>query len=138
MTSALEAQGIAIKRGDGSSPESFTTIAEITDFDGPSGSASEIDVSSFDSTAKEFLIGLKDEGQFTFSCNLVPDDTSQSGLRDDRDNRDLRNFQITLTDSPATTLDFAAYVMSFATSGSVDAAITASITLRISGAVTWS
>lgn len=137
MSGAIESQGTLIQRGDGQPTEGFTTIAEITDFDGPGGSASEIDATSLDSTAREFLVGLKDEGQFTFNCNLVPSDTQQQGLRSDRDNRTLRNFKIILTDAANTTLTFAAYVMGFSISGSVDAKVDASITLRISGPVTW-
>lgn len=137
MSNAIETQGTLIQRGDGAATETFDTIAEITNFDGPGGSASEIDVTSLDSTAREFLMGLKDEGQFTFGCNLVPGDTAQSGLRDDRDNRTLRNFKIVLTDASNTTLTFSAYVMTFSISGAVDDKIGASVTLRISGAVTW-
>lgn len=137
MSDAIESQGVQIQRGNGATPEVFSTIAEITDFDGPGGSASEIDTTSLDSTAREFLMGLKDEGQFTFNSNLVPSDTAQSGLRSDRDNRTLRNFKVILTDASATTLTFSAYVMGFSISGGVDSKIGASITLRISGAVTW-
>lgn len=138
MSNAIETQGVQIQRGNGAASEIFTTIAEITDFDGPGGSASEIDTTSLDSTAREFLMGLKDEGQFTFNCNLVPSDTAQTGLRTDRDNRTLRNFKVILTDASSTTLTFSAYVMGFSISGAVDDKIGASVTLRISGAVTWS
>lgn len=137
MSNAIESQGITIQRGDGGSPETFATIAEITDFDGPGGSASEIDTTSLDSTAKEFLVGLKDEGNFSFNANLVTGDTPQSGLRTDRDNRTLRSFKITLTDTSSTTLTFSAYVMQFSISGAVDDKVSVAVTLRVSGAVTW-
>lgn len=138
MTDAIETQGVEIKRGDGASPEVFTKIAEIASFDGPGGSAAVIDATSLDSTAREKLMGLADEGQFSFEMNLVPDDTAQTGLRTDRTNRTLRNFEIALTDAAATTLSFAAFVLEFAISGAVDDKVTANCTLEISGAVTWS
>lgn len=136
-THALKTQGVTIKRGNDNSPLTYTLIAEVTDFDGPGGQASEIDVTSLDSTAKEFLLGLRDEGDFSFTCNLVPGDTGQAGLRSDRDYATLQDFQITLTNTPATTLTFQAYVKEFRIKGGLDDKISASVTLRISGPVAW-
>jgi len=134
---ALKSQGITLARGDGGNPETFTAIAEITDFTGPGGQANEIDVTHLTSTGKEFLMGLKDEGTFTFNGNLVPSDAAQTGLRTDRDNQTKRNFKLTLTDNPATVLTFAAFVQGFSISAGVDDKINLDVTLRISGAVTW-
>lgn len=136
-TLAMVTEGVVIARGDGASPEVFTTIGECTDFDGPSGSAAVIDATHFQSTAKEKVIGLPDEGQFTISGNFIGTNSAQTGLRTDRTNRTLRNFKVTLTDSPATVLTFAAYVLSFSISGAVDDKIPFSVTLEISGAVTY-
>ena len=138
-TSAIKTQGTLVKRGDGGSPEVFTTIGEVRSFGGLGGGASaEIDVTHFGSTAKEWLTGLKDEGEITIDCNFLPDDTQQQGLWSDRTNATLRNFTITLTDSPATVFSFAAYVKSFEITGQYDDAVRATATLRISGPVTWS
>lgn len=135
-SSALETQGVLIKRGDGASPEVFTTIPEIVSFDGPGGSASEIDVSDLASSAREFRMGLKDEGDFSFEMMYLPNNAQHGGLQTDRTNRTLRNFTITLTDSPQSVMSFSAYVREFSVSGGVDDVIRASVTLRISGAVT--
>lgn len=137
-TQAMVTEGVVIARGDGASPEVFSTIGECTDFDGPSGQAAVIDATHFQSTAKEKIIGLPDEGQVTIGGNFIGANAQQTGLRTDRNNRTLRNFKITLTDSPATVLTFAAYVLSFAISGAVDDKIPFSATLEISGAVTYS
>ena len=138
MSSAITTQGITIQRGDGAGTEVFSTIAEIQSFTGPGGSAQVIDVTSVDSSAKEKRMGLPDEGQFSFECILVPGDTAQDGLRDDRDNQTERNFKIVMPDTASTTLAFAAYVTAFSVGGGVDDVIKASITLEITGAVTWS
>jgi len=137
MSNAIETQGTELKRGDGATPEVFTSVGEVTTFSGPGGSASVIDVTHLLSTAKEKRMGLPDEGQFTFEVNLVPSDVAQTGLRSDRAARTLRNFELVLTDVSTTTLSFAAYVTGFALSGSVDNVTKASITLEITGAVTW-
>jgi hypothetical protein len=136
-TEALETQGVVLKRGDGGSPETFTAIGKVVSFQGPGGTANVIDVTSLESTAREKLMGIADEGQFTFDVNLRTDDTQQMGLKDDRVNRTLRNFELHLTDTGTTVLSWAGYVLGFSISGAVDDKIGASITVEISGAVTW-
>lgn len=138
MSDAIATQGTLIQRGDGAENEAFATIAEIVSFTGPGGQATVIDVTSLDSEAKEKRIGLPDEGQFTFECMLVPGDTAQDGLRDDRDDQTERNFKIILPDTAVTTLSFAAFVLAFSITGGVDDVVKASVTLEITGAVTWS
>jgi len=134
----LTTEGVTLARGDAASPEVFTTIGQVVSLQGPGGSATVIDTTNLSSTSKEKAMGLPDEGQITAEMNLDTDDTAQTGLRTDRDAKTLRNFKITLTDSsPATTLTFAAYVLSFVINSAVDDVIKASVTLEISGAVTW-
>ena len=135
-TSALESQGMLLQSGDGASPEVFTTIPEITDIGGPDGSATEIDTTDLSSTAKEFKIGLKDEGQVSITMTYIPANTVHSALRTDRNNRTLRNFKLKFTDSPNTVWSFSAYVLGFSVTNAVDGATQASVTLRISGAIT--
>lgn len=135
-SSALESQGMLIKRGDGASPEVFTTIPEIKSFNGPGGAASIIDVTDLSSTAKEKRMGLRDEGQLSLTLNYLPDNTVHDGLRTDRANRTLRHFQMVFTDtSPKTTWSFSAYVTGLAISGGVDGVVEANVTLEISGSI---
>lgn len=136
MSGALETQGVMLEIGDGGTPETFVEVGEITDFTGPGGSASVIDVTHLKSTAKEKRMGLPDEGQFTFNVNLVPSDNGQRHVFKSRKDRRLTNFKLTLTDAPATVLSFAAFVLEFSLSGAVDDKIPAAITLEISGPVT--
>lgn len=137
MVTSVKTQGMAIARGDGASPEVFSNILGVTAIDGPDGSINEIDITALESTGKEFNVGLKDEGQVQLSIIFNPDDTVHTGLRTDRDNGTLRNFRITFTNSPASTLSFSAYVMTFSTSSQIDDVTRLSVTLRISGSSTW-
>jgi len=139
MTNAINAQGIVIARGDGGSPETYTLIAEITDFDGPGGERPDIDVSSLDSTAREYLPGLKDNGDFSFTANFLGADAQHVLIRDTdtAETTDATNFRITFTDVGATTATFAAFVKQYRPSGSVDAAVVANVTMRVTGDVTW-
>jgi len=133
---ALESQGMSLKISNGASPEVFTAIADISDISGPDGSASEIDTTTLDDSARTFRVGLKDEGQISFTCNFQPANTQHAQLKTDRTNRTLRNFKLLFTDSPVTTWSFAAYVMGISIANGVDGVTTASVTLRISGVIT--
>ena len=137
-TTKVDTQLTQLKRGDAASPEVFTLVGQITGIQGPDGSATEIDVSTLDSTAKEFALGLMDEGSITFDMVLDPANAQQMGVRDDRTNKTLRNWEIIMPDGAATKLSFAAFVPNFALDASGDEVWRASITLRISGAMTWS
>lgn len=135
---AIEAQGIVIARGDGATPEVFTTIPGVKSFSGPGGSASVIDVTDLQSTGKEKRMGLQDEGQITLDINYTPDNAVHQALRSDRAARTLRNFKLTFTDDGNTVWDFAAFVTGFTVQGGVDAVVGASVTLEISGSITES
>jgi hypothetical protein len=140
MSSAIKTQGTLFQRGDGAtSPEGFTTIGEITGFTGPGGEATEIDVTHLGSTAKEFLMGLKDEGTVTLDMNYIVSDAQQQGLQTDRTNQTLRSFRIFVPDSasPANYIYFTAFVQGFSISAAPDSKYEGSVTLRVSGAVTW-
>jgi hypothetical protein len=137
-SNALESQGMQLKIGDAASPEVFTAIAETSNIDGPGGSATVIDVSDLDSTAREKRLGLNDEGQISFTINYIPSNTQHAALRTARANRTLKNFQLGFTDSPQTTWSFAAYVNGFTISNSVDGVTQANVTLEVSGSITES
>lgn len=122
--------------------KTFTAIGEVKSFSGPSGAAAVIDVSHLGSTAKEKLIGVRDEGQFTFECNFQTSAGNlHKTLRDARAARTKKTFDVLLTDSAVdgnpSALYFGGYVISVPLSGGVDAAVTQSMTLEISSNVYW-
>lgn len=137
-TTSVESQGVQLKRGDGGGPEVFTLVGQLTTIEGPSGSATVIPVSTLDSTAEEKIMGLPDEGQVTLEAIYDPAHAQQEGLRTDRRDRLLRNFELLLTDAAPTTFSFAAYVLEFSLSVAVNNVVTASLTLEITGPVTKS
>lgn len=116
-------------------PATWTEIGEITDFSGPDGSASEIDVTHLQSTAKEFLMGLKDEGSYALSINWVPTDTGQEACRTARDSRAKKDFKVTYSDSSTAT--FEGYIMAMSGGGAVDDKVSGSITIRITDEITF-
>lgn len=135
-STALQSQGMTIAVSDAASPEVYTTIANVSSISGPGGSASEIDVTDLSSTAKEFRLGLQDEGEVSLEMQYVPANVQHALLRTLRTGGTSRNFRITFTDSPQTTWTFLAFVKSFSVSNAVDAVTTVSVSLRVSGAIT--
>lgn len=135
-SSALTSQGLTVGVGNGASPEVFTTISEVKGVDGPGGQAAEIDVTDLSSTAKEFVLGLQDEGDLTLDMNYIPADTQHAQLRSDRAAGTARNYRMSFTDSPVTTWTFSARVKGFSIGNSVDGVTGLTTTLRITGAIT--
>lgn len=132
---SLNTQGVVFNIWDGAA---YDPIGELLSFTGPGGSAAVINATHLGSIAREKKMGLPDEGQFSFEVNLDPADTDgQVAVRTARTNRTLSQFQLELTDSGPTTLTFNGYVLEFSVSGGEDDLIKASITIEITGAVTW-
>jgi hypothetical protein len=136
MPSGIESQGVKLAVSTGS-PTSFSNIGNIVDFSGPGGQAAVIDISNLDSTFREKLMGLPDEGQLTFNVNWDPDNTTHTTLRANRAARTRTEFRITLTDATPTTGTFFAYVLGLVLSGGVDQAVKAALTLEIDGPIAW-
>jgi len=115
-------------------PNDYTIVGEIVDWDGPSGEAAVIDTTHLTSTRREKLMGLPDEGQITFSVNFQPDDAGQQAVRAARNDRQVRNWRLTYSD--ATVQTFEGFALGFSTSGGVDGKVDGNITVEISGEVT--
>ncbi len=140
-TKAKSTKGLQLQRGDGGGSEVFTTIGEVTNIKGPSEKAGQLDATSFDSTAMEFIAGLADNGEITFDVNFVGSDAQQQGLRVDLRAGTLRNFKLIINDhdSSKTTVTFAAIVTGAPEiSGGVNQVIKGSCSLKVSGVATWS
>jgi hypothetical protein len=143
---ANESQGTVIYWSSAGSTSASTAaanaIGEVVGFNGPSGQAGTIDVTHLGSTAKEFMMGLRDEGEVSLDINFVPGDGGQVRLRTDRANRSLKKCVIKLndnaTDAATTKLTFDAYCIGLTAQGSVDNALKGTATIKISGAVTYS
>lgn len=116
-------------------PVTLTQIKELKTFSGFDGQASEIDVTNLDSTAKEFRLGLVDEGGFSFEMNQVNSDAGQQALRASRDAGTLKTYVLTFPNGETAT--FTAFAKAVPTAGGVDGVVTSSVALRISGSVVW-
>jgi hypothetical protein len=120
----------------------MSTIGQITAFNGPAISAAIIDVTNLQSTAKEKLVAVRDEGQLSITINLDPtvDADQHMSLKDDLRNRTRRMFDIRFTDvgtSLPSACYFAGYVNGFNPSGGLDKQLTAEITIALTSAIMW-
>lgn len=139
-TQAKSSKYLKLQRGDGGGPEVFTTIAEVTNFKGLDENAPQIDVTSLDSAAMEYIGGLVDGSEITFDCNFVGRDAQQQGLRADLRAGTTRNFKLIANDHATnpTTVTFAAVVTGApGISAAVNQALKSSCKLKVSGLSTW-
>lgn len=113
-------------------------VGYITGFSGPDGQAAEIDISSFESTAKEFVLGLSDEGNVSVDFRGEPTGSAgQANLISLKQSGDKTAVGLKLSDSSTTLINFDGYVKSYSLSGGVDDAVNGNTVIRITGAVTW-
>jgi len=116
-------------------------IGTVVGFNGPSGSANVIDITSLASTAKEKAIGIRDEGQVSLDLIFQTETTYlHTALREDRAARTKRVYDIKLTDegtasSQPSAFYFDAYITGFSLTGAVDDVVKGSVTLEITSSV---
>lgn len=138
MSNTYNAQGTTVGRGDAASPEVFTTIPGVTSISGVGQTRGQIDVTNLSSAAREYKKALQDGQEITLQIQYDPDHASHSGLRTDMAAETSRNFKITLTDSPAQTISFAAMVLGWTLGEmSVDSVQTLTVTLKPTGDLTY-
>jgi hypothetical protein len=139
-TKAQTGYGTVLQRGDGATPENFNTVSEILTITPPEKKRDMKEATNMSSASatREYIAGLLDPGTVALDVNWAPGDAQHAGLLSDIDNGVLRNFKILLP--PAVTskvFSFAAFVDSFKPATPIDDKITATISLRISGPLTF-
>lgn len=140
--SAYFGLGIELRIGDGATPtEVFTAIPGCMSFSGPGQTRDTVEVTSHSSTGgyREFIGGLRDGGEVSCDLNWLFDDPAQDALSDAFDDNDPTNFQMFFPSATANNLaSFAGYVTDLSWSGPIDAQITKSLTIKITGPTTIS
>ena len=111
-------------------------VRGVSSFSGPNTSKSKIDVTSFDSHRKEYLYGIPDEGDISFNLFFYPTDPIHKAiLKEDVAAAYNRMWRITLSDG--TSYTFSGNVSSAPLSGDLDAAVSWSLTISVSGDAEW-
>lgn len=139
MSGEIKTQGTKLRLAAASSPITYTNMANVTSISGLGGQKGDIDITNFDSTAKEFLTGLEDPGQVQVEINYSPSDATQDTLWGLKESGDLRGWRIQLSGaSPSPYFAFSATVQQFQINFQTDDVVRATVTLRVSGSITKS
>lgn len=119
-----------------------TTIAGVRDISGPGLTLETPDVTNHSSTGgwREFVGGLKDGGEVTFDIVFDPVAATHrnvsGGLLYLLTTRASGSFSMTFPDAAATVWSFTAFVTNYEPSGPVADELSASVTVKITGAPT--
>lgn len=127
-----DAFGTAFKRG-------AVTIAQVSNISGPGLSLDTEDVTTHDSTGgwEEVVATILRSGEVKLDLVYDPaaatHKNASGGLLYDLAQRASTTFSIVFPDAANTTWSFTAYVTGFEPSAPVDGALTASVTLKLTG-----
>lgn len=141
MSDAYSSFGTFLKIGDGLSPETFATVVNVGDIDGPDMSLDTEEITNHGSLNgwSEHIGTILNGGEVGFPINFLPTDPTHdmnTGLQADMINRTVRNFQLVYPDPGGNGYAFAALVTGFKPGAAVKGKLTADVKLKISGPVT--
>lgn len=130
-------KGTLLKRYNGST---YDTIARVVNLDGPDAKNATVTTMHLGSTAVTRLGTIPDYGTVTFDLLFDPatSETTHAALWGDLGTGAVKQFQIVFSNTGNTVSSFSAIVAAFKPGNiAVDAVVTASLTLDISGTVTF-
>ena len=136
-SSAISAQGSKFSvdtAADGVTEPTWTQVKNVKSYSGFDGTATELDATDLDSTAKEKLLGLMDEGSFSIDINTNMADPGQSALKAAQRSSAKLQFKLDTPDGYSYT--FFGFVKSFPLQGGVDAILATTVQMTITGSVT--
>ena len=124
-----------VTSGSSGSVITWPEIAEITDVvGGPSKSRDSVETTNHQSPDgyREFVPGLKDGGDVTFSMNYLADDISHVGLQAQIDDELVHDYRI-IYPGQTSGWAFKGFPTKLDVKAAIDKLITADVTLKISG-----
>lgn len=136
-TGAIVTQGTKLYRGHTTTATTvWDRVRGVSSFSGPNTSKSKIDVTCFDSTRKEYIYGIPDEGDISFTMFFYPtDNIHKTIIKEDVPAAYNRPWRLELSDG--TLYEFEGNISSAPLTGNMDAAVTWNMTLSVSGTATW-
>ena len=114
-------------------------VADVLSISTPSVSTATIDTTNIGSIHRTFIAGTIDSGEM--SLEIMYDPNSDTDIEDAWDNTATaapvaKPCIITFADAGTATFEFSAILVGFSASVAIDDKVTASLTLRVSGAIT--
>jgi len=137
--------GWTFSRSANTSPLSFTQLTNVTSVSGIGKTNPLVDVTSFDSAAREYIAGLADGNEVTMEINYIPGNTAHEAIRSDVNNglnfvfrAEVVDETSTTSPQPSETFEFTATALSWELQPSVDDKNMVAFTFKISGDITIS
>jgi len=114
-------------------------VADVLSISTPSVTTATIDTTGIESVHRTFLAGTIDSGEMTLE--IMYDPNADTDLEDAWDNTATgapveKDCVITFPDAGYSTFSFKGIIVGFSASVAIDEKITASVTIRVSGAIT--
>ena len=118
--------------------ETFTSIKGCKDITLPSAATDEIDITTHDSSGKEFMEGDTDYGEVGFDINYDPTEPTHVLLRamSQAVPKETANWQAIMKDTGTETWAFAGWVKTFTLTAPVSGVYGATVAIRVTGAPT--
>lgn len=139
-----EYAGYLVKIQKFTPPSTWVDVAQVKDLSGPSAQADQIEVSHRDSLWRRYVAGLRDGGEVSFDVVFDPDHASHDptvadSMYDLLENGEVASFRITFPglSGATTTATFDAFVSNFEVDSPLEDGVTAALTLKITGVITW-
>lgn len=139
MSDAFIGYGSVLKVHDDGSPPQYVSVGEVTDITPPSATVDQVDVTHMQSPnrRREFIDGLVDGGECSFTLNYVPNSAGDVLLRgilatpvgESR----VRSIQITYPNGAIDTFD--GNLQSYEPTLPTDDKATATVTFKVTGDV---
>lgn len=137
VNKAVSTQGFKLEIAPpvtGGGPLVYTEVSQETDIPDPSTTTSDLDATNLASTEKEYINGLGDSSVINITGQRVSTDAGQNLLRD---NVGLAPVTFRNTYSDGSILTYTATIKKFGVTGSVDAVMMFTCSIRATGAQTW-
>jgi len=135
-TNAMLGYTTQIFYADSTSPGVFTQVAEAYEVTPPNAQADDVDVTHYASPnrTREYIQGLIEPGEASFSCNRVPGGTTETAILNLQTNGTKVTWRFIWPNG--TMWEFPGYVKGYETTAPVDDKMTATTTLKVTGSTT--
>ena len=135
-TQARIGYGTMFQSGNGLSPETFTTLAEVTNITPPAMARDSVDVSHEQSPGawREFIGGLKDGGEVKIELTFVAAGSAATALAAEMDlavGSETKTRRIVFTDGAY--FEFEGFLTGWEPDAPIDDKMSASATFKVSG-----
>lgn len=137
MSDAILGYGIVYAISTATGGSTYTNLGEVSDIELPSDEVEQVDVTHYGSAdrTREFIAGLINPGEASFTINWIPGNATDTFLRALRISGEVRNHKITFPN--ATSVVYPAFITGYSPSAPIDDKLSAQFAVKKAGAETW-